>query len=177
MSVMGNEMWTFLNITLGVALGLLAEPVKARVLRRSELKLARHEIYAELADYVADIECVHRALGHGGDLEEIRPPDYDSSKRICACRPKFEVVQWYKSNRFDLLLRIDRGRGIRMLTDGMVALHAEANSPNHSVFGLPARVRDLLQTHQTHLDGKLLRKYVSLAHTNRAEYREVEKTS
>ena len=52
------------SILLGVVLGLMAEPVKAWVLRRSELRLARREIYAELAGYLAGIQRAHRGAGH-----------------------------------------------------------------------------------------------------------------
>jgi hypothetical protein len=162
-----SRLWPFLTTALGVALGLLAEPVKARVLRKSELKLARQEIYCELGGYIAAIERVQSGLGHGEHSEEVRGADFESSKRICKSPPKFEVIQWYKSNRMDLLLRIDRKRGIRMLSEGLVALHEDAQAPGR-LLGLPKRILDFLRQHEACLDGLLLRRCISNAHKEEA---------
>lgn len=149
------------SILLGVVLGLMAEPVKAWVLRRSELRLARREIYAELAGYLAGIQRAHRGAGHDDYPENVRPAaDFESSKRICKLPPKFEVIQWYKSNRLDVLLRVDPHHGIRRLSEEIVVLYEQTAS----FVGLPQRVIDCLGRHEKHLDGRLLRKYIRAGH-------------
>jgi hypothetical protein len=162
-----NVLLSLLSVIVGAALGLLAEPLKARVLRRSELKLAGREIYQELAYYIAEIESVYSGSGHLKNRQEILSADFQLSKSICTSRPKFEAIGWYKSNRFDLLMRVDPDRGIRMLLDGIVAVHDEANSPEHARLALPGRILALLQTYEVRLDGKLLRKHISEAHKAR----------
>jgi hypothetical protein len=162
-----TNLWPFLTTVLGVVLGLMAEPVKAWFLRRNELKLAQREIYAELAGYIANMQRVARGLGHDNHLEEAPAAGFELSKRMLKSAPKFEVIQWYKANRLDLLLRIDRARGIRMLSEGIVALHEQANAPGRAFFGLAEGVLDLERAQERSLDGKLLRKYISAAHRDK----------
>jgi hypothetical protein len=169
---MSTALWPLVTnavcVVLGVVLGLLAEPLKARALRRSELKPARREIYAELAQYLANIESANRGLGHHDHSEDARAADFESSKLTCKSPPKFEVIQWYKSNRLDLLLHIDSDRGIRMLIEQIAVLHGQANAPASSPFGLPQRVIECLRLNEKHLDKKLLRKYIKSEHQRQA---------
>jgi len=163
-----SRLLPFLAIVFGIIVGLVAEPVKAWVLRWFEANLARREIYAELGRYIVDLERVHRGLGHDVPTEGTSAADFESTKRICTSRPKFEVIQWYESNRLDLLLYIDRDRGIRRLNRGMVYLYEEVNTPGRSVLGLPALVFDLVEKQERYLNGKLLRNCISAAHAENA---------
>jgi hypothetical protein len=79
---------TVLPTSVGVVLGLFAEPVRAWILRRGELRIARSEIYYELAGYVAGMERVKN-----------NKVDFESAKRHCTLRPQFDVMDWYKANR------------------------------------------------------------------------------
>jgi len=163
------NVWSFLATALGFVLGLIAEPVKAWVLRKFELKPARREIYTELADYIAKIQRVDRGVGHQGHPEEVEAADYESSKQILMSPPKFEVIHWYKANRLDLLLRIDGDRGIRMLSEKIVAQHERVNAQGRAMFALPKDVLDLVRAYEKSLDEKLLRKYISTAHRKEHE--------
>ena len=81
--------------------------------------------------------------------------------------PDIPVIQWYKSNRLDLLFRIYSARGIRMLSEDIVLLHEEANSPSHTLMGLLQRVIDRFHFYEKRLDGHLLRKCVRAEHADR----------
>jgi hypothetical protein len=154
---------TVLPTAVGVVLGLFAEPVRAWILRRGELKIARSEIYAELAGYNAGMERV-----------KDNKVDFESAKRHCTWRPQFDVMDWYKSNRFDLLLRLDPSRGLRIIYDSITFLYEHANAPGNAVFSLPGSVLQLVANYEGKLDGKLLRRRINEAHT---EYAAVPRTA
>jgi hypothetical protein len=145
-----------LTTVIGVVLGVFAAPVTAWILRRGELKIARTEIYSELAGYIAGMERVRD-----------NKVDFESAKRHCTWRPQFDVMDWYKSNRFDLLLRLDRSRGLRIIYNSIPFLYEHANAPGNAPFGLPGSVLQVVSNYESKLDGKLLRKRISEAH---AEY-------
>ena len=142
-----------LPTAVGVVLGLFAEPVRAWILRRSELKVARNEIYSELAGYLAQMELVRD-----------NKVDFESAKRYCMWPPRFDVMDWYKSNRFDLILRLDPSRGLRIIYSSIPFLHEHANAPGNAVLGLPRSVLQVVADYKGKLDGKLLRRRIIEAH-------------
>ena len=157
MTSLAGLLSTVLATAIGLVLGLFAEPVRAWILRKGELKIARREIYSELAGYIAGMERV-----------KDNKVDFESVKRHCTWRPKFDVMDWYKSNRFDLLLRLDRSRGLRIIYDSIPFLYEHANAPGNAVVGLPGSVLQLVANYQEKLDGMLLRRCINEAHTEQA---------
>jgi hypothetical protein len=91
---------------VGALLGIGADEIKRWLSRRYDLRLAKREIYDELAVYIADLEKIW-GNPEGGDFSEY--------VRVRQVPPKRDIIEWYTANRFDLLLRLDAKKGIRKL--------------------------------------------------------------
>lgn len=142
---------TIIGVLLGWALAIMAEPIKARLQRREEMRVARREIYSELAGYVAS-------------MERVKDLQFDEAKDAVTMRPRFDALDWYKSHQFDLLLRLDPSRGLRLLCDSILHAYEHANNPRNATFGLPTAVVSIVANYETKIDVKLLRKYIEGAH-------------
>ena len=110
----GGALSNLLPTTFGFVLGLLAEPIRAWLVRRGDLKIARRETYSELAEYVAG-------------LERVKTLRFDEAKENVNTKPGFCAMDWHKFHKFDFLLRVDPSRGLRSLYDSIFFLHEQAN--------------------------------------------------
>jgi hypothetical protein len=91
---------------VGTVLGIGADEIKRWLSRQTDLRLAKREIYDELAVYIADLEKIW------GDRER---RDFSEYVRVRQVPPRLDIINWYTANRFDLLLRLDTKKGIRKL--------------------------------------------------------------
>ncbi len=98
---MPDSPWVALTgVVLGAVISVFSEPAKRWMLDRSERKRARREIYDDLAEYIALLE----NAGHSA---------YADYKWIRTNNPEMAMIRWYRDNRMDLLLWVDKSRGLR----------------------------------------------------------------
>lgn len=138
-------------------IGVFLEPVKAMLLRISDLRFAKDKIYRELAQYFADIEeaASGDAAYHFGQKAREKPPI-------------FPVLDYYQSHKFDLLLRIDKKGGIQALQRSLMKEY-ERISQKRLNSSLAGKAHDLLEKHQNDLDIELLQKYKADINKNRSK--------
>jgi len=94
---------------VGFVLGLLAEPFKTWVVHNSEARLAKREMYDEIARYVAELERIFDADGKDSSI------DFATYEHVTNTVPKLRVFNWYQRNRLDTLFRVDKKGGLRAI--------------------------------------------------------------
>jgi hypothetical protein len=105
-STMESWIVSLTSVSVGFALGFAGDRIKRWLDRRDEIKLAKKEIYDELASYVLDWERVKSPEGTQAEYARLR-----------TIRPEFTAFDWYKKNRLDLLLRLDKNKAIRTIDE------------------------------------------------------------
>lgn len=143
---------SLISTVVGAVIGVFLEPAKAWVSHWPELNGGRREIYSELGAYIAEMERIQSGSAN-----------FAQAERSVTKRPKFESFAWYMANRFDLLLRLDKGRGIRGLHASLVSLYEEASAKSGSSFDLPAKILKSVEINGKYLDAKLLRRSIDAA--------------
>lgn len=158
------------GILLGSAItaiyAILIEPIKDAMRRKSELKVAQSEIYSELADYLTRMKRI--AAGSG---------DFDSDRSSLVRKPRFDAMDWYKSHRLDLLIRLDPSPKLRVLCDSILDLHEHANDPRNALFGLPRAVLSVVDSYGTMIDMKYLQKRMENMQSENVELEDAMKAS
>lgn len=93
--------------------------------------------------------------------------------RTCTWEPRFDVMQWYKANRFDLLLHLDPAGAIRSLHNSISDSWSYVNSDSvNQPARLPTLVLAALEVRKENLDMNKLQKYIDAAHIEEAKKKE-----
>ena len=91
----------FLTTALAFILGLAAEPWKAWYMERRAAAKLKPILYRELVECLFNVE----------DFMARKPTDEEWQARL-RNTPTFEAMDWYAANHFNLLLKVDPGRGL-----------------------------------------------------------------
>ena len=91
----------FLTTLFGIFLGLAAEPWKALYMERRAAAKLKPILYREL------VACLFNAE----EFVARKPTDEEWQARLSSI-PTFEAMDWYAANHFNLVLKVDPGRGL-----------------------------------------------------------------
>jgi hypothetical protein len=136
-----------LGAVLGGAISILGEPLKRRLVRRSEIEHAKAEMYDDIAEYVALLQNADKGA-------------FRNYRWLRTNNPELAMIRWYKENRMDLLLTIDKKRGLRRIYN-IFSDDRELQPLSIDIIGRLALVRKLAD--RRYLDAAYLRERVESA--------------